>query len=141
MTNLQYFQFANWFANPQPFSNILVVFTLHTVHLQKWHCVGSKSQPCTSLPYKHVDCAITFEVSHNIDDPYRNIHPPHPTPCPPPAWVGVVGGGYCDRGHQCHDLLRMLCHSQHACIIFLVVPIHKRRHLSPHMRIYIHSSV
>ena len=66
------------------------------------------------LQYKHVDCAITFEVNHNFHVPYCNIHP-SPTPCPPRIEWGV-GDGYWDRGHQCYDSLRMVWHSQHACM-------------------------
>jgi hypothetical protein len=64
----------------------------------------------------HLEYAITVAKWHNIDDPYRNIHPP-PTPphAPPTAWGGVVWDGYCDRGRQCYAILQMLWHRQHAC--------------------------
>jgi hypothetical protein len=62
--------------------------------------------------YTYVDHAITFEVNHNINNPYRNINSPPLHPC---GGVGMGWDGGMNRDHQCYDLLRMLWHSQHAC--------------------------
>jgi hypothetical protein len=44
-----------------------------------------------AVSYKDVAYAITFAKWHNIDDPYRNIHPtpPHPMRGGGGAWGGV----------------------------------------------------
>jgi hypothetical protein len=56
-------------------------------------CLVRNVRKCDTMRYKHVDYAITFEVSHNIDDPYRNIHPPPPQPMRGEG-MGWGGGGW-----------------------------------------------
>lgn len=38
------------------------------------HCLAQLGWPVPGTWYKHADDARTFEVSHNVDDPYRNSH-------------------------------------------------------------------
>jgi hypothetical protein len=68
-------------------------FAISYVILQSLHSLQLRALCFPAVLYKHVDYAITFEGSHNIDDPYRNIHPtpPHPMPSPPPHGVGWRG--------------------------------------------------